>query len=172
MTAIPKLETPAHNIQVEVAKASDLVLDWLVSTAAGRDPTLHMESHGQIWRGWWERGPTEYRRMPQYHRDSEASMPLLDEALIGTVPTWGANAGETGPELWRAGNAFEHSKDYIMTGRTRQEAGLRCFAADRLGPFVEVPTLLVNQACHGILKKPAQKLGEVLKDQVFERPRG
>ena len=115
-------------------KTSELIgpaLDWAVSYAQGRTPTLNMNSHGRVWHGWWLATGGEYERMPNYSNDWAHGGPIIERegiSIYRMTSDWSAAYNPSGA---------------TQDGPTPLIAAMRCYVSNCLGSEVEVPEELL-----------------------------
>lgn len=123
--------------KVNVSDLSGAALDWCVAKCEGYTPVLNMDSHGSIWRGWWESTPKpdpRYRRLQNYSTDWAQGGPIIERELICLKH---GKYIETSAYIY-SGDGYAA---YVQ-GPTALVAAMRCYIASKLGEVVEVPAEL------------------------------
>ncbi len=130
-------------MKVKVCEASGPALDWMVAKCEGHSPVFNMESHGFIWRGWYERTPKpdqRYRRLQAYSTDWALGGPIIEREEICLKRQLPCSIGYNwNAWIWTKQRA-KGGSSAGGSGPTPLIAAMRCYVASKLGDEVEGPT--------------------------------
>lgn len=140
-------------MKLVTANLEGRALDYAVSLALGHIPTYNMESHGRIWRGWYEASPKSiingqplgYQFLPYYSYDWAEGGPIIDRELINLRPIFFPPPPE-GHWAWEAHILGPTNLDgsHEQRADTPLIAAMRCYVTNKLGDHVEIPDKLLT----------------------------